>query len=31
MNNETKLKLASAGIDITEIIPADSIVVPKTL
>lgn len=31
MNNETKLRLASAGIDITEIIPADSIVVPKTL
>ena len=31
MNNETKLKLASAGIDITEIIPADSIVVPTAL
>ena len=31
MNNETKLKLASAGIDITEIIPADSLVVPKAL
>ena len=31
MNNETRLKLASAGIDITEIIPADSIVVPTAL
>ena len=31
MNNEVKMRLASAGIDITEIIPADSIVVPKTL
>ena len=31
MNEETKMKLASAGIDITEIIPADSLVVPKAL
>ena len=31
MNNETKLKLEAAGIDVTEIIPADCIVVPKEL
>ena len=31
MSEETKQKLASAGIDITDIIPADCIVVPKDL